>query len=53
MFGRACGEILPGLRRMEQGRHVIFYRRTEGGVRVSRILHESMVPESRLMDDEP
>jgi toxin ParE1/3/4 len=52
MLGRACDEIRPGLRRME-GRHVIFYRRQENGIRVSRILHQAMAPASRFMDDEP
>ncbi|MFY9747414.1 MAG: type II toxin-antitoxin system RelE/ParE family toxin [Acidobacteriaceae bacterium] len=52
MLGRACDEIRTGLRRIAEGRHVIFYRRRERGIRVSRILHRSMLPESRLMDDE-
>jgi toxin ParE1/3/4 len=26
-LGRACDEIRPGLRRLEHGKHVIFYRR--------------------------
>lgn len=53
MLGRSCEEIRPGLRRMEEGRHVIFYRQRANGIRVSRILHQSMAPESRFMDDEP
>jgi toxin ParE1/3/4 len=52
MLGRFCEEIRAGLRRMEVGRHVIFYRQRTNGIRVSRILHQSMAPESRLMEDE-
>ena len=37
---------------MEQGRHVIFYRAHEGGILVSRILNERMMPELHVIDDE-
>jgi toxin ParE1/3/4 len=50
-LGRACDEIRPGLRRMEQGKHVIFYRQREGGILVSRILHQRMLPERLAIDD--
>jgi toxin ParE1/3/4 len=50
-LGRRCDEIRPGLRRMEQGRHVIFYRQQEGGILVSRILHQRMLPERQVIDD--
>lgn len=43
--GRPCDEIRPGLRRQEQGRHVIFYRPTPTGILVTRILHERMLPQ--------
>jgi toxin ParE1/3/4 len=49
-LGRACDEIRPGLRRIEHGRHVIFYRRHKAGILVSRILHQRMLPERRVMD---
>jgi toxin ParE1/3/4 len=39
-LGRSCDHIRPGLRRMECGRHVIFYRMEAGGILVSRILHQ-------------
>lgn len=52
MLGRRCDEIRPGLRRMKQGKHVIFYRPFESGIRVSRILHQSMAPESQFVEDE-
>lgn len=47
-LGRACEDIRPGLRRMKEGRHVIFYRATENGIAVSRILHQSMLPQGRI-----
>ena len=50
--GRSCEEIRPGLRRLEHGRHVIFYRLTAEGVLISRILHERMLPERHAIDDE-
>ena len=51
--GRACDEIRPGLWRMEQGRHVIFYREDPGcGILISRILHHRMLPEKQAIDDE-
>ena len=51
-LGRPCDSIRPGLRRMERGRHVIFFRQKAGGIFISRILHQRMLPERRLVDDE-
>jgi len=51
-LGRVCDEIRPGLRRMEQGRHVLFYREAPGGIFVVRILHQSMLPKRHPMEDE-
>jgi toxin ParE1/3/4 len=48
MLGRACDEIVPGLRRMEEGRHVIFYRLKGDRVVISRILHQSMLAQGRV-----
>ena len=50
-LGRACDDIRPGLRRMEQGQHVVFYRQEPGGIFVSRILHQRMLPERHAIDD--
>jgi toxin ParE1/3/4 len=50
-LGRACDEIRPGLRRLEHGKHVIFYRRERAGIFVSRILHQSMLPEKHNAGD--
>jgi toxin ParE1/3/4 len=50
-LGRACDDVRPGLRRMECGRHVVFYREDAGGILVSRILHQRMLPERHAIDD--
>jgi toxin ParE1/3/4 len=50
--GRSCNDIRPGLYRREQGKHVIFFRRAPQGIRISRILHERMLPERHVYDDE-
>ncbi len=51
-LGRACDDIRPGLRRIEHGRHIVFYRQEAGGVLISRILHQRMLPERQKMDDD-
>jgi toxin ParE1/3/4 len=51
-LGRQCDEIRPGLRRMKQGKHVVFYRQEPGGILICRILHQSMLPEKQAIDDE-
>jgi len=42
-LGRACDLIRSGLRRLEHGRHVVFYRLKAGGILVTSI-HERMLP---------
>jgi toxin ParE1/3/4 len=49
-LGRLCAWIRPGLRRFEKGKHVLFYRQVEGGIRISRILHQSMEPDGQLFE---
>lgn len=44
-LGRPCNEVRPRLHRMEQGKHVVFYREEPGGILVSRILHQRMMPD--------
>ena len=51
-LGRTCDDIRPGLRRMESGRHIVFYRHETGGILVSRILHQRMLPERHVIDDD-
>ena len=51
-LGRSCDEISEGLQRFEHGRHVIFYRQESGGILISRILHQRMLPERHSLVDE-
>jgi len=51
-LGRSCDDVRPGLRRMECGRHVVFYREDKKGIVVSRILHQRMLPERHEIDDD-
>jgi len=44
-LGRSCDMVRTGLRRMEQGSHVVFYNTDESGIVIERILHKSMVPD--------
>lgn len=44
-IGRRCDSIEPGLRRMEEGKHVIFYKADGKEVQIIRILHANMDPE--------
>lgn len=50
-LGRACDSVRPGLRRMEHGRHVVFYRIEVGGILISRILHQRMLPDKQIIDE--
>jgi len=43
--GRPCERVHPGLRRIEQGKHVIFYRVEKNGILISRVLHQSRLPQ--------
>jgi toxin ParE1/3/4 len=52
MIGHACDDLLPGMRRMEQGSHVVFYRQRDDGVRVIRVLHKHMLPERHISEDD-
>jgi toxin ParE1/3/4 len=49
---RAFGEIRPGMMRRNEGEHMILYRREPDGIRVVRVLHQRMLPERHLGDDE-
>ena len=50
-LGRVCDYIRPGLRRMEHARHVVSCRIEAGGIRISRILHQRMLPERQRLDE--
>lgn len=43
-LGRRCDSIHSGFRRIEQGKHVVFYKPDAEGIFVSRVLHQSMLP---------
>ena len=51
-LGRSCGHVRRGLRRIESGQHVVFYREDARGILISRILHQRMLPERYSMDDD-
>jgi toxin ParE1/3/4 len=51
-LGRACDHVRSGLRRMEHGRHVVFYRQDGSGILISRILHQRMLPERHPLEDD-
>jgi toxin ParE1/3/4 len=51
-LGRLCDDVRPGLRRLEHGKHVLFYRQERGGVLISRILHQRMLPDRHAIDDQ-
>ena len=42
MHGRTAGELTPGLRRLEYQSHVVFYVLNDNGIRIVRVLHQSM-----------
>ena len=42
MQGRSASELSPDLRRLERESHVVFYVPTAKGVRIVRVLHQSM-----------
>lgn len=50
--GRPCDDVRSGLHRIEHGRHVLFYRQDAGGILVSRILHQRMLPERHEIEGE-
>ena len=51
-LGRPCNKIRSGLRRMECGKHVVFFREEPGGVLISRILHRRMLADNQDIDDD-
>jgi toxin ParE1/3/4 len=43
-LGRRCDSVHPGFRRIEEGKHVVFYHPKKRGVFISRVLHQNMIP---------
>lgn len=46
-LGRRHGKLLPEIRRMECGSHVIYYEPQKDGILVGGILHKRMLPHRR------
>jgi len=51
LMGRSCDEVCQGLRRIEKGKHVIFYKPERRGILVVRILHQRMLPTRHVLDE--
>jgi toxin ParE1/3/4 len=51
LAARPCAAVAPGLFRVGYERHVVFFRRTSYGIRVVRVLHERMQPDSHRFED--
>ena len=43
-----CDRIRKGYRRSQVGRHVIYFRQTDYGIAVVRVLHDRMLPTLHL-----
>jgi toxin ParE1/3/4 len=52
LIGRSCSRILSGLRRIEQGSHVVFFLVEDNDVLIVRVLHKSMQPERWIQPEE-
>lgn len=48
LHGRGAAELAPGMRRIEYESHIVFYVPGNDGVRIVRILHQSMDVKRRL-----
>jgi toxin ParE1/3/4 len=51
LIGRPYDIVQPNHRRLEQGRHVIYYEHQDEGILVYRILHQSMLPSRQVFDE--
>ena len=51
-MGTACDEVRPELRQWPHGRHVVFYLYKPYGVRIIRVLHDTMDPRRHEFTDE-
>jgi toxin ParE1/3/4 len=50
--GRLFDCVGPGVRRVDEGRYVVFFRELRGGILILRILHQTMLLERRSTDEE-
>ena len=49
-----CDHIRKQYRRFQVGRHYIYFRTTNYGIAIARVLHDRMLPSWRLgLEDEP
>ena len=46
-LGMSCEDIRRGYRRLRVGRHVVYYRMSDFGIAVVRVLHERMLQTRR------
>ena len=49
-MGRECPELLVGGRRIQTGRHVIYYSIQDDVITIQRILHERQMPTVRTFE---
>lgn len=47
-LGRSAGEVSPGLRRIRQQAHIVFYKTVQDELHIVRVLHHSMDFERHL-----
>lgn len=52
-LGRSADDLAPGLRRIRQGAHIIFYRPDDRAILIVRVLHHSMDFERHFQDVNP
>jgi toxin ParE1/3/4 len=44
LIGRDCASIRPRFRRIEVGKHTVFYQIESDGILIVRVLHQHMLP---------
>jgi toxin ParE1/3/4 len=49
-LGRSSDLIASGIRRFEQGSHVVFYKEANSGIEILRVLHQSMLPTQQRLN---
>jgi toxin ParE1/3/4 len=52
-LGRAADDLAPGLRRIRQGAHIIFYLPADRAILIVRVLHHGMDFERHFQDVNP
>jgi toxin ParE1/3/4 len=52
-LGRSADDLAPGLRRIRQGAHIIFYLPDDSAILIVRVLHHSMDFERHFQDVNP